>query len=40
MGWEELKQSLKERYPPLNYSTSKMSKFLSSVRRGWNVDVY
>ena len=40
MGWEELKQSLKERYLPLNYSTSKMNEFLSSVRRGQTVDVY
>ena len=40
MGWEELKQSLKERYLPLNYSISKMNKFLSSVRRGQTIDVY
>ena len=33
MGWKELKQSLKERYLPLNYSTSKMNEFLSIVRR-------
>ena len=40
MGWKELKQSLKERYLPLNYSISKMNEFLSSVRRGQTVDVY
>lgn len=40
MGWEELKQSLKERYLPLNYSTFKMNEFLSSVRKGRTVDVY
>ena len=40
MGWEELKQSLKERYLPLNYSISKMNEFLSSVRRGQTIDVY
>ena len=40
MGWEELKQSLQERYLPLNYSTSKMNEFLSNVRRGRTIDVY
>ena len=39
MGWEESKQTLKERYLPLNYTTSKMNEFLSSVRRGRIVDV-
>ena len=40
MGWNELKDSLKERYLPLNYSTSKMNEFLSCVRNGQTVDIY
>ena len=29
MGWGELKDSLKERYLPLNYENTKMNEFLS-----------
>ena len=40
MGWGELKDSLKERYLPLNYETTKMNEFLSYVRKGWPIDSY
>ena len=40
MTWGELKNSLKERYLPLNYSTAKMNEFLSCIRKGRTVDVY
>ena len=40
MGWEELKQGLKERYLPLNYSTAKMNEFLSCTRKGRGIEVY
>ena len=40
MGWEELKASLKERYLPLNYATTKMNEFLSCVRKGKPIDEY
>ena len=40
VGWEELKKSLRERYLPLNYSTVKMSEFLSCVRKGQAIDKY
>ena len=36
MGWEELKQSLKERYLPLNYSIAKMNEFLVQCQKGTN----
>ena len=39
-GWEEVKDQLKERYLPLNYSTSKMNEFLSYTRRDRPIDVY
>ena len=40
MGWGELKDSLKERYLPLNYETVKMNEFLSCVRKGKPIDEY
>ena len=40
MGWEELKESLKEHYLPLNYATKKMNEFLSCVRKGKPIDKY
>ena len=40
MGWGELKESLKERYLPLNYETTKMNEFLSCVRKGKPIDEY
>ena len=40
MGWLELKNGLKERYLPLNYSTVKMNEFLSCVRKGRGVETY
>ncbi len=40
VGWEELKSSLKERYLPLNYTTTKMNEFLSCIRRGRGIEVY
>ena len=40
MGWDELKESLKERYLPLNYATTKMNEFLSCVRKGKPIDEY
>ena len=40
MGWGELKESLKERYLPLNYATTKMNEFLSCVRKGKPIDEY
>ena len=40
MGWGELKDSLKERYLPLNYDTAKMNEFLSCVRKGKPIDEY
>lgn len=38
--WEDLKERLKERYLPLNYSTNKMNEFLSCTRKGRTVDMY
>ena len=40
LGWEELKKSLKEHHPPLNYTTTKMNEFLSYVRNGRPIDEY
>ena len=40
MGWEELKESLKEWYLSLNYDTVKMNEFLSCVRKGKPIDKY
>ena len=40
MGWVELKESLKERYLPLNYDTAKMNKFLSCIRKKQPIDEY
>ena len=40
MGWGELKDSLKERYLPLNYDTVKMNEFLSCVRKERSIDEY
>ena len=40
MGWGELKDSLKERYLPLNYETAKMNEFLSCARKGKPIDEY
>ena len=40
MGWDELKKSLRERYLPLNYTTVKMNKFLSCVKKGQAIDDY
>ena len=40
MGWGELKDSLKERYLPLNYDTVKMNEFLACVRKGKPIDEY
>ena len=40
VGWAELKKSLREWYLPLNYSTVKMNKFLSCVRKGQAIDDY
>ena len=40
MGWGELKDSLKERYLPLNYDTVKMNEFLSCVKKGRPIDEY
>ena len=40
MSWGELKESLKERYLPLNYSTVKMNEFLSCVRKGRGIETY
>ena len=40
MGWGELKDSLKERYLPLNYESAKMNEFLSCVRKSMPIDEY
>lgn len=40
MGWEELKHSLKERYLPLNYTTTKMNEFLSCAKKERGIKVY
>lgn len=40
MSWVELKESLKEHYLPLNYTTTKMNDFLSCVRKGRGIEVY
>ena len=32
-GWEDLKECLRERYLPLNYSTVKMNEFLSCTKK-------
>ena len=40
MGWGKLKESLKARYLPLNYETTKMNEFLSCVRKGQAIDNY
>ena len=40
IGWEELKNNLRERYLPLNYTTIKMNEFLSCVRRGQPINDY
>ncbi|MCO5569368.1 hypothetical protein L7F22_023080 [Adiantum nelumboides] len=39
-GWEGLKERLKERYFPLNYSTDKMNEFFSCTRKGRAVEEY
>ena len=39
-GWEDLKERLKERYLPLNYSTVKMNEFLSCIRKGKTIKEY
>ncbi len=39
-GWEDLKERLRERYLPLNYSTIKMNEFLSCTRKGMTIEKY
>ena len=40
MGWGELKDSLKEKYLPLNYDSVKMNEFLSCIKKGRPIDEY
>ena len=40
MEWGDLKDSLKERYLPLNYNIVKMNEFLSCVKKGQPIDEY
>ena len=39
-SWEEIKERIRERYLPLNYSNFKINEFLSCVRKGREVKVY
>ena len=39
-GWEDLKECLRERYLPLNYSTVKMNEFLSCTKKDKSVKEY
>ena len=39
-GWEDLKERLRERYLPLNYSTVKMNEFLSCTKKDKSVEEY
>ena len=38
--WEDLKERLRERYLPLNYSIVKMNEFLSCTRKGMTIEKY
>ena len=39
-GWGQVKTHLRERYLPLNYSTTKMNEFSFCTRRDHPIDVY
>ncbi|MCO5567997.1 hypothetical protein L7F22_021693 [Adiantum nelumboides] len=39
-SWDDLKERLRERYLPLNYSTLKMNEFLSCTRKGKTIEEY
>ena len=39
-NWENLKERLRERYLPLNYSTVKMNEFLSCTKKNKSVEEY